>query len=67
MKCRYKSHYTKNCKGSQQNYIVKGINILKDNNQVKVIRECLIKYFTFYYNSVYKVYKDTKYSIEQWL
>ena len=64
MKCGYKGYYTKNCKGSQQNYTAKGINILKNNNQVKVIRECLIKYFTFYYNSVYKIYKDTKYSIE---
>ena len=67
MKCGYKGHYTKNCKGSQQNYTVKGINILRNNNQVKAIRECLIKYFTFYYNSACKVYKDTKYSTEQWL
>ena len=63
MKCGHKGYYTKNCKGSQQNYIVKGINILRDNNKVKVIKECLIKYFTFYYNSIYKVYKDAKYSI----
>ena len=40
----------------------KVINILKSNNQVKAIKECLIRHFTFYYNSVYKVYKDTKYS-----
>ena len=63
MKCGYKGYYTKNYKGGQQNYIVKGISILRDNNQVKVIRECLIKYFAFYYNSIYKVYKDAKYSI----
>jgi hypothetical protein len=36
--------------------------ILKDNNQIKGIRECLIKHFAFYYNSTYTVYKDTKYS-----
>jgi hypothetical protein len=36
--------------------------ILKDNNQIKGIRECLIKYFTFYYNSTCTVYKDTKYN-----
>ena len=35
------------------------------NSQVKVIKECLIKYFVFYYNSVYKVYKDAKYGIGQ--
>ena len=44
--------------------MVKGINILKDNNQVKATRECLIKYFTFYYNSAYKMYKDIKHGVE---
>ena len=38
--------------------------MLRDDDQVKVIRECLIKHFAFYYNSVYKVYKDAKYSTE---
>ena len=38
--------------------------MLQDNNYVKVIREYLIKYFAFYYNSVYKMYKDAKYSIQ---
>jgi hypothetical protein len=36
--------------------------ILEDNNQIKGIRECLIKHFAFYYNSACTVYKDTKYS-----
>ena len=36
----------------------------RDYNQVKVIREYLIKYFTFCYNSAYKVYKDAKYGAE---
>ena len=67
MKCGRKGYFTKNCKGGQQNYIVKGTNILRDNNQVKVIRECLIKYFAFYYNSIYKVYKDAKYGTRWWL
>ena len=46
---------------SQQNYAVKGTNILRDNNQVKAIKEYSIKYFAFYYNSACRVYKDTKY------
>jgi hypothetical protein len=37
--------------------------MLEDNDQIKSIRECLIKHFTFYYNSIYTVYKDAKYSI----
>ena len=67
IKCRYKGYYTKNCKDSQQNYTVKGISISRNNKQVKATRECLINYFAFYYNSTYKVYKDTKYSTGQWL
>jgi hypothetical protein len=35
--------------------------ILEDDNQIKSMRECLIKYFTFCYNSACTVYKDTKY------
>ena len=41
--------------------------MLRDDDQVKVTRECLIKYFAFYYNSACKVHKDTKYSAGQWL
>jgi hypothetical protein len=37
----------------------KGIS--EDDNRIKNIRECLIKHFTFYYNSAYTVYKDAKY------
>ena len=37
--------------------------MLKNNNQVKVIRECLIKHFAFYYNSAYKVHEDAKYGV----
>ena len=32
IKCGRKGHFTKDCKGGQQNYIVKGTNILKDND-----------------------------------
>ena len=64
MKYGRKGYFTKDCKGGQQNYTVKGTNILKDNNQVKVIKKYLIKHFAFYYNSICKVYKDAKYSIK---
>ena len=64
MKCGRKGHFIKDCKGGQQNYIVKGTNILRDDDWVKVIKKCLIKYFAFYYNSMYRVYKDAKYGIE---
>ena len=35
--------------------------MLRDNNWGKAIREYLIKYFAFYYNSACRVYKDAKY------
>jgi hypothetical protein len=35
--------------------------MLKDNNQIKSIREYLIKDFAFYYNSAYTIDKNTKY------
>jgi hypothetical protein len=37
-------------------------SILENNNRIKGIKECLIKPFTFYYNSACVVYKDIKYS-----
>ena len=67
IKCGRKGYYAKDYKGGQQNYIVKGTNILRDNNRVKVIKKCLIKHFAFYYNSACKVYKNAKYGIEWWL
>jgi hypothetical protein len=42
---------------------VQNKGILKDNNQIKGIRECLIKHFTFCYNSIYTVHKDAKYGV----
>ena len=67
MKCGKKGHFTKDYKGGQQNYIAKGTNIAWNNNYIKATKKYLIRHFIFYYNSVYKVYKNTNYSIKQWL
>ena len=32
MKYSRKGHFAKNCKGGQQNYTVKGTNMLRDND-----------------------------------
>ena len=66
-KIRQKGHFIKDCKGGQQNYIVKSTNTAQNNNQVKAIKEYLIRHFAFYYNSAYKVHKDAKYGVKQWL
>jgi hypothetical protein len=62
-----KSHFIRECGIAQEKLLkfknrVQSKGISKNNNQIKGIRECLIKYFTFYYNSACTVYKDTKYS-----
>jgi hypothetical protein len=62
-----KGHFIREC-GTAQGKLLRFSNraqskgILEDNNQIKGIREYLIKYFAFCYNSIYTVYKDAKYS-----
>jgi hypothetical protein len=61
-----KGHFIRECgivqgKLSRFGNRVQNKGILEDNNQIKGIRECLIKYFAFCYNSAYTVYKDAKY------
>jgi hypothetical protein len=62
-----KGHFVKECGIAQEKPLrfknkAQNKGILEDDNQIKSIRECLIKHFTFYYNSAYTVYKDAKYS-----
>ena len=66
MKCGKKGHFTKDCKGGQQNHIVKGTNMAWNNDYIKTIKEYLIRHFAFCYNSAYKVHKDTKYGTGWW-
>jgi hypothetical protein len=67
MKCSKKGHFIKECGITQGKLLgfknrAQNKGILEDNNQIKGMRECLIKYFTFYYNSACTVHEDTKYS-----
>ena len=64
MKYGKKNHFIKDYKSSQQNYTVKGTNIVQNNNYIKATKKYLIRHFAFCYNSVYRVYKDTKYGIK---
>jgi hypothetical protein len=62
-----KGYFVKKCSIVQRKLLgfknrAQNKGILEDNNQIKSIRECLIKHFIFCYNSVYTVHKDTKYS-----
>jgi hypothetical protein len=67
IKYRKKSHFVRECGTTQGKLLgfknrAQSKSILKNNNWIKSIRECLIKYFTFYYNSIYTVYENAKYS-----
>jgi hypothetical protein len=62
-----KGHFIRECSTAQGKLLgfknkAQSKGILENNNQIKGIRECLIKYFTFYYNSAYTVHKNAKYS-----
>ena len=51
MKCSKKGYFIRDCKNGQQNYAVKGTNILRDNGYIKAIKEYSIRHFAFCYNS----------------
>jgi hypothetical protein len=61
-----KGHFIREC-GTAQGKLLRFKNraqnkgISEDNNQIKSIRECSIKHFTFCYNSTCTVHEDTKY------
>jgi hypothetical protein len=62
-----KSHCVRECSIAQRKLLgfrnrAQNKSISEDNNQIKGIRECLIKHFAFCYNSACIVHKDTKYS-----
>jgi hypothetical protein len=60
-----KSHYIREYGNTIQEKLLgfKSKGILKNDNQIKSIRECLIKYFAFCYNSAYAVHEKAKYGI----
>jgi len=47
--------------------VVKDTRLLEYNNaDIRMLRgtkKCLVKHFAFYYNNVYQIYKDAKYSV----
>jgi hypothetical protein len=66
MKYNKKSHFVRECSTTQEKPSgfknrVQNKGILENDNQIKGIRECLIKHFAFCYNSACTVYKDAKY------
>ena len=67
MKYGKKGHFVRECGIAQGKLLgfknrAQNKGISENNNQIKGIRECLIKHFAFCYNSTCTVYEDTKYS-----
>jgi hypothetical protein len=66
IKCGKKGYFIKEY-GTVQGKLLKFKNraqnkgMSENDNRIKGIRECLIKYFAFCYNSACIVHKDTKY------
>ena len=56
-------------KDGQRTNAVKGISqpARSDNKTLRGIRDYVVKHFAFYYNNVYLVYKEAKYSVNYWL
>jgi hypothetical protein len=68
MKYNKKGHFIRECGITQRKLLgfrnrAQSKSILEDNNRIKGIRECIIKHFTFCYNSAYIIHKNTKYGI----
>ena len=50
-------------KDSQSTNIVKGTTIPREVEEFKGIRGYIVKYFAFYYNNKYYIYKKVKYEV----
>ena len=46
---------------------IKRFKGIKSKEEFKGTQEYIVKYFAFYYNSVYQIYKEVKYNISYWL
>ena len=39
---------------------------IEEKEEFKGTQECAVKYFAFYYNNIYQIYKEAKYSTSYW-
>ena len=68
MKCRKQGHYVRNC-GNQSIILLRNIERFKGVNKkekFKGTQEYKLKYFAFYYDNSYLIYKETKYGASYW-
>ena len=66
MNYRKKGHYTRDYRDSWSTNIVKGTIVPREVEEFKGIRGYIVKYFTFYYNNRYYIYKEAKYRVSYW-
>ena len=69
MNCGKQGHFTRDYRGGQSNYAVKGTRpadgayVQRDDGALRGIKEYLINSFAYCYNNAYRIYKDAKYGV----
>ena len=66
MNYRKKGYYARDYKDSWSTNVVKGTIAPREVEEFKGIRGYIVKYFAFYYNNRYYIYKEAKYRVSYW-
>ena len=61
-----KEYHTRDYRDGQNTNAVKGTIVPREVEEFKGIRGYTVKYFTFYYNNQYYIYKEAKYKVSYW-
>ena len=67
MNYRKKGYYARDYKDNWGTNAVKGTIIPGEVEEFKGIRGYIVKYFTFYYNNRYYLYKEVEHGVNYWL
>ena len=64
MNCGKQGHYIKNCRSQSATppKHIKKFKGIESKEEFKGTQDCVVKYFTFYYNNVCQIHKEAKYS-----
>ena len=63
MNCKKKGHYARDYRDGWSTNTVKGTIVPREVKEFKGTRGYAIKYFAFYYNNRYYIYKEAKYGV----
>ena len=63
IKCKKQGYFARDCRQGQRINVVKGTSKFQSREEIKGIKEYIIKSFVFCYNNYYLVYQDAKYGV----